>query len=236
MGNFFKQDKTSPDLFVHRLSKLNQILLLLTFSLVILCTLTITGADQKVIGTFFPEYGWSLGDLPFFKFLYDFGPIPSLALGAISLVAFIYFLFLTKSFRKSLPYAFPFMTLLIGPGLIVNSIFKDHWGRVRPRQVDLYGGSHTYTNFWTPNFQSEGRSFPSGHASVGFHLCCLAFLRKNPYRGAFFSFGIFWGLLIGLARILQGGHFLTDVIASGFFVLLTCILFSSQTRTTEVKQ
>ena len=189
----------------------------------------------KVIGTFFPEYGWSLGDLPFFKFLYDFGPIPSLALGAISLVAFIYFLFLTKSFRKSLPYAFPFMTLLIGPGLIVNSIFKDHWGREDlDKLISMEEAIHIPT--FGPQLR-VGRAFlSSGHASVGFHLCCLAFLRKNPYRGAFFSFGIFWGLLIGLARILQGGHFLTDVIASGFFVLLTCILFSSQTRTTEVKQ
>src|SRR5207244_1669813 len=31
------------------------------------------------------------------------------------------------------------LTLALGPGLVVNVGFKDHWGRVRPAQVTLFG-------------------------------------------------------------------------------------------------
>src|SRR4051812_43027675 len=35
------------------------------------------------------------------------------------------------------------LVLAIGPGLVVNVIFKDNWGRARPRYIDTFGGERT---------------------------------------------------------------------------------------------
>ena len=215
-------------IYHNRTTKFRLVLISSVGFLLLLTLLSLIGADQKINGLFFPANQWELGKLPFFKWLYDWGPLPSLLLGLTSMIWATVVLLKEKSFSKCTPYAFPFLTLVIGPGLIVNSIFKEHWGRARPRQIDLYGGTLAYTDFYKPNLETNGKSFPSGHASVGFHLCCLAFIRKNPFTPACFTFGIIWGLLIGLARILQGGHFITDVIASCYFVLLTCILLAPE--------
>lgn len=194
------------------------------FFLLLLGLLDVFGADLKVIDSFFHTHRWELGNQWFFKLLYDWGPYPSLILGLSSLFAGVYLLVRTKSCRKCIPFVYPFLTLVVGPGLLVNAIFKDHWGRPRPRQLELYGEDQSYSRFWQPNFGNGSKSFPSGHASVGFHLCCLAFLHKNPFRKTCLTLGLLWGSLMGLARILQGGHYVTDVVASGGLVLLTCIL------------
>jgi len=35
--------------------------------------------------------------------------------------------------------------LAIGPGILVNTVLKDHWGRARPHQIEAFGGSHQFT-------------------------------------------------------------------------------------------
>ncbi len=35
-------------------------------------------------------------------------------------------------------------TLAIGPGILVNGVFKDHWSRPRPVQVTEFGGSERF--------------------------------------------------------------------------------------------
>ena len=37
------------------------------------------------------------------------------------------------------------VVLAVGPGLIVNGILKEHWGRARPRDVVEFGGDHRFT-------------------------------------------------------------------------------------------
>ena len=36
---------------------------------------------------------------------------------------------------------FLFLGLLVGPGLVVNGILKDHWGRARPAEIIEFGGT-----------------------------------------------------------------------------------------------
>jgi hypothetical protein len=36
---------------------------------------------------------------------------------------------------------FILLSVILGPGLLVNLVFKDHWGRPRPRQVVALGGT-----------------------------------------------------------------------------------------------
>lgn len=107
------------------------------------------------------------------------------------------------------------MSLLLGPGLIVNSALKDHWGRPRPRVVRFE--HKPYAPVWKPQFtETSDNSFPSGHAAIGFFLG-VPFLALG-YRKRGLLVGTFGCALIGCVRILQGGHFVSDVVFAGIFV------------------
>ncbi|HWG78126.1 MAG TPA: phosphatase PAP2 family protein [Stellaceae bacterium] len=116
--------------------------------------------------------------------------------------------------------AFLLLSLALGPGLLVNAVLKDHWGRARPAQVTEFAGTQHFTPALIPADQcARNCSFPAGHPAIGFYLVSFAFLVRNPRRrrvaeGA----AIAAGALIGLTRIAQGGHFLSDVVFSGLLV------------------
>lgn len=111
------------------------------------------------------------------------------------------------------------LALIIGPGLVVNSIFKDNFGRARPINIKEFNGKEIFT----PPFEISKAcfrncSFPSGHASIGFYFSSFGFVaRKN--RKLIIKSSIIFGLVLGIARIIQGGHFLSDVLFSGIMVL-----------------
>jgi lipid A 4'-phosphatase len=115
------------------------------------------------------------------------------------------------------------LALAIGPGLLVNTILKDHWGRARPSQIVEFGGDEQFTPALVPARQCERNcSFSSGHAALGFSLVAFAFLaadRRRRHLAA--ASAIAAGGLLGLARIAQGGHFLSDVVLSGLLVTAT---------------
>ena len=69
------------------------------------------------------------------------------------------------------------------------------------------------------------KSFPSGHAASGFHLCTMALLFKGKWKLLSICLFSTWGTLVSLGRILQGGHFLSDVIGSLFIVTLVAVVF-----------
>lgn len=112
------------------------------------------------------------------------------------------------------------LALAIGPGLVVNTVFKDHWGRARPAQIVEFGGTQKFTPVFVPADQCMTNcSFPAGDPAVGFFLVSAALLvpglatRRWAIVGA-----VVVGAALGLMRIAQGGHFLSDVAASGFLV------------------
>ncbi len=112
------------------------------------------------------------------------------------------------------------LALALGPGLIVNTVLKDHWGRARPDQVIQFGGDRAFSPAWIPSDQCTGHcSFPAGDPSVGFSLAAAAFLvRKRKARRWTMAGALGLGGFLGLMRIAQGGHFLSDVVTSGFLV------------------
>ena len=157
-----------------------------------------------------------------------------------SAFATTYITLLLLSFFKTLPLKslcrtriiFLILTLSLGPGVLVNSIFKDNWGRARPLQTEIFGQDKKFTPaFVITNQCNRNCSFTSGDASVGFAIFAFAFIyrRKKYYIN---MLAITAGSLLGTARIMQGSHFLSDVIFSGIFVYFTCwslykLMFSS---------
>lgn len=116
--------------------------------------------------------------------------------------------------------AYLFLCALAGPVLLVDAVMKKSWDRPRPKQVELFGGPYAYEPPLSPAFIcDECESFVSGHAAVGFYLFSIALLlrKKRWYAGTLILAGT-----IGFARIIQGGHFLSDVVFSGFIVWFSC--------------
>jgi lipid A 4'-phosphatase len=116
--------------------------------------------------------------------------------------------------------AFLLLALALGPGLLINTVLKDHWGRARPIQVTEFGGTQRFTPAPLPADQcARNCSFPAGHPAMGFYFVAFALLaRDRGRRRAAAAAAVAAGTLIGVARMAQGGHFLSDVVFSGLLV------------------
>ena len=110
------------------------------------------------------------------------------------------------------------LVLALAPGLIVNAVFKDRFGRARPAQIVYFGGDKNFTPPFVITDQCERNcSFSSGHAVAGFYFMAVSFVLKNNAAKIAFWLAFCYGWLIGIVRIAQGGHFASDVLFS-FFV------------------
>lgn len=111
-----------------------------------------------------------------------------------------------------------FLVLILGAGLIVNVMFKDHFGRARPRDIEEFGGTKQFTPaFVISNECDTNCSFSSGEGAAGFFSLALALALSR--RRAVFLAGIGIGSLVSLSRIAAGAHFFSDTVVS-FFVML----------------
>ena len=146
------------------------------------------------------------------KFIYNIVPFISLLIILLLIYAFIIYKN-NKIIKKKI--SIIFISFLIGPGLLVNYVFKNHWGRPRPYEVLRDG--QVFQSFWKMNANKpNNNSFPSGHASVGFFLG-VPFLVFSRRKSGIITSSIF-GLIIGFTRIVQGGHYLSDVLICGLIV------------------
>ena len=123
---------------------------------------------------------------------------------------------------------FLLLALLIGPVLIANVAFKDHWGRARPREISEFGGAQTYSPPLSPQpLLHKNGSFISGDAAFGFYLPTFAYVaprEKKKFSRRVFWLGMLAGFLFGAARIAMGAHFFSDVVFAAFFMLLVSAL------------
>lgn len=166
---------------------------------------------------------WLLDDFPLWKLLFYDG-VTVVATGVLvgTLLVLIGSTLLRRWRLLRLYALYVLLVFILGPGLLVNSLFKDHWGRPRPLQVEQLGGQEHYAppGYFVAN--GHGRSFPSGHSSVGFAFIAFWFLlrRHKPALAKMaLLLSLLFGCTIGLTRMAAGGHFLSDVMWSGWVVL-----------------
>jgi lipid A 4'-phosphatase len=189
-----------------------------------------TDLDMKIARAFYypnaPKGPWPGGEKPFSRILYDLPPLLTAGLALAGTGAIAIGLKRRKS-RIMVSYgALILLSLSIGPGLISNP-GKRLWSRPRPQQLAEFGGERSgYARpFAIVRGGEEGKSFPCGHASVGFVFCVFWFIfrRRRPRLGVFFlCLSIVLGSALGFLRIVDGAHFLSDVILTG----LICYLVS----------
>jgi lipid A 4'-phosphatase len=107
--------------------------------------------------------------------------------------------------------------LALLPGLLVNQVLKEHWGRARPVQVEQFGGERPFTPAFVYTGEGGG-AFSSGHVAAAAYLIAVAHLLGGP-RSTWILLAALYTALVGLARMAAGGHFLSDVLTSVFLVL-----------------
>jgi membrane-associated PAP2 superfamily phosphatase len=174
------------------------------------------------------EQEWFLKTAVPWIWLYRYGELPTwlLAIGAALVWGGSLYRRSWVCYRRAC--ALIVLSVMLGPGLIVNGVLKPLWGRPRPAQADLFGGSRPYQHLWQPGPIGGGRSFPSGHAAMGYVLVfgtCLVSQRRSAWlRGLVLGGALAYGSLLGATRIIQGGHFLSDVLCSGS---LMCFLVAT---------
>jgi len=186
--------------------------------------LAIPQLDLIANGAFYnPQTGFLLSNNIYFDAVHKYLGVLVFALLAWSAVVWV----LSKRARQPEQWLarrpaalFLVLSLLLGPGLLVNVIFKDHWGRARPAQVENFGGHAHFTPAWMISDQcGKNCSFVSGDASLGYALTALAFVSRRPR--IWLAIGLVVGSSLGLMRMGQGGHFLSDVVFSFYVVYFT---------------
>ncbi len=133
-----------------------------------------------------------------------------------------------KLIRPSMPMLIPgraaiflIATLALAPGLVVNLVLKDYWGRPRPVDVTEFGGKEHFVPWWDPRGDCEKNcSFVSGDVSGAFWSLAPAALAPAPWRPLAYAAALTFGSAMGVMRMMAGGHFLSDVFFAGFFTFM----------------
>jgi lipid A 4'-phosphatase len=175
---------------------------------------------------YFHEQGFRIGYAVWIRLIYT-------VMAKLWILALVWILLLLSGFlpgfrhqlapqRKRVAYLLA--VLVLGPGLLVNTVLKDNWGRPRPVHLVQFGGTAEFTPMFQPSKQCKRNcSFVSGHAAAGFYPMAGFWVTR---RRRWLVGGIAFGLLVGFARMAMGAHFLSDVLFAGICVYFTCRLLA----------
>jgi len=128
--------------------------------------------DQSVSAEFYRSGGgFFLYENPVIRAIHDAVPIFAVGTGIALLMIFARAGWTRRtvaglSWRAA---AYLLAVLIIAPGLLVNSVLKDHWGRARPSQTVEFGGKKVFTPALVISDQCDRNcSFVCGHAAMAF--------------------------------------------------------------------
>lgn len=129
-------------------------------------------------------------------------------------------------------WGFVLALFVAGPGVIVNLILKEHWGRARPDTVTAFGGERLFSGpFWPSDQCAHNCSFVSGEAAAAAALgislyVILRHLNPPPlvWRAGM-AVAVAVPVLGAALRVIAGRHFLSDVICAGLIVVGLALIF-----------
>lgn len=132
-------------------------------------------------------------------------------------------LFKRKFMRAAL---FLVLCFALGPGLLVNVVLKNNWGRPRPSSTVQFGGKLTYQKPWVISNQcATNCSFVAGDPSTAFTFFALVLLiRKRFWRNLVFSLCALNWIFFSMMRLAAGGHFLSDILIGAALVWIVILL------------
>ncbi len=193
--------------------------------LVSLFFLAFPGVDLWASGLFhFGDEGFKAENVAFLRDVRHLGPFLVRVIGIVC-VAVLLIKLLVPGRQPLMPLRQPVFllsTLILGPGVLVNLILKDNWGRPRPRNVEIFGGDLPYQPVWKiSNYCDSNCSFVSGEGSAAMWLvAAVTLLVPATWRKGALVFLIPLGLILSANRVAFGGHFLSDTLLSWGVTLL----------------
>jgi len=129
----------------------------------------------------------------------------------LCVIAWIVVTLVPRLRRFGLAIAFVGLSVSLGPGLTTYMV-KEHQLRARPFDVMEFGGARQFAPALVQAKQCEDNcAFVSGHVACGFFFASL-FLLDIRRRWWWIAGGTSVGLLVGLARMSVGAHWLSDVL------------------------
>lgn len=211
---------------------MKKVLLIILLFLSVLGFISLFNLDIKtseLVYSSASQPNWIYSGASLWKFMYHYGNILPNACGitaGILLLASVLIKKKTDFFSKQAKrkIIFVFLLFFLVPGLIVQTS-KVVWGRPRPVEITQFGGTFDFLTPFEPRFDRAGNknstnSFPSGHAANAFYMIFPFYVAKKRKALIFGSFGLVYGILMAITRVVQGGHFLSDVVTSAFIVYI----------------
>lgn len=220
---------------------------IIVFSLLVLVSAVFfawPSIDLNTSHHFFSTYSYAEGPLDVNHFFIR-GPIFKLAqklvdiLFAAALVisgVLVVVAAIQKKRQRFLGALFIFLTFSLGPGLLVNAILKNHWGRPRPYYTQGFVWNQPYVRVWEISNECQRNcSFVSGDSSTAFAFLAFAFLpfRKRRWRVVIATLSVLYFVLNGTLRLIHGAHYLSDIVIGAllvYLVILGCYKLCYQTR------
>jgi len=112
-------------------------------------------------------------------------------------------------------------TMALAPGLLVNVILKDHWGRPRPIDVAELGGNQHFVAWWDRSGDCPNNcSFVSGDVAGAYWTIAPAALAPPQWRALAYGAALALGTGMAAFRVMAGAHFVSDVAFAGIFTFL----------------
>ncbi|NOT14643.1 MAG: phosphatase PAP2 family protein [Methylotenera sp.] len=149
---------------------------------------------------------------------------------------------MAKRMRTLKPYQHPLLWVFVGMAVSssVVAILKHYSLQACPWDLTMYGGDLPLLGLFSslPAGVEAGGCFPAGHPSGGFALMAFYFaFRKIKPQFAYGMLGlsIVMGLVMGVAQVMRGAHFLSHVLWSGWVVWVVLLLLYAFWRPEKVK-
>ena len=197
---------------------------LIVFGFLSLIFVIFPSFDIKISELFYlKEFGFKYKEHYAVVLFYNAIPLLTKTFVFICILYLLYILIKSKNFKKALSSwaFFLIISALIAPGITVNSLLKENFGRARPREIVEFGGTKNFSRAFAFSDQCpKNCSFSSGHAAMGYYFSSIAYVARSLYFARIYITSILFGSIVGLSRIIMGGHFASDIIVSAFLVLL----------------
>ena len=176
-----------------------------------------TDVDMHVAARFFdPVAHWPVGATQPWRWLKHHGTAPAWVVSLAALAVLLAGLWSRRAAQFRRDALGLTLSMALAPGLVVNGVRKKNWARQRPRDVQVLGGDREFVRVLDRAPRGSGEAFPSGHASSAFYPVALYFVlrRRDRHRAAFatLTLALSYGVLMGIARIAQGAHFVSDIV------------------------
>lgn len=186
--------------------------------------------DRYLTDLFFDaqQHGFPFKHHPFLEQFMHLGLkwlMVAIALSALAISFVAYRVARLRVYRK--PLLWVFVGMVISTSIVAT--LKRYNLHGCPWDLAMYGGDLPFFElFSAPPFGVEvGRCFPAGHPSGGFALLAFYFAfgrLKQRFATWMLWIAVAMGLVMGMAQVIRGAHFMSHVLWSGWVVWLVLLI------------